>query len=577
MSRLSERRNGSPGRGIKQRAAEKSSCKVCHRPMKGWGSEGTCQSCLLLLPMPGMWDANEPPSEEEIAARLPRFDILEPLGRGALGTVYKATDGVLGRAVAIKLMKANPINPEFGARFLREAAVMAKLNHPNIVTVYDYGSEDDLHYLVMEWMEGGTLEDEGVGQRKLEPSRAFTIFDQICDALQYAHQQGVVHRDVKPSNILLDRNGNAKLSDFGLVKGMLHDEFREASLTRSNMSVGTPLYMAPEQMKGSAKVDHRADIYSAGAVLYEMLSSESAKDRSAKAASAKGVPTLVGAVIDRALDASPDARYERISEFKTNVSRRRSAVKNWTLSLAITAVGILLAALVWVIVSREMSARSEASRGYSENARKGLPLGRFDEVFDPAQWLSLADYRFENGWKEQEGNQIDLSSAGSAEVRDGRVELQTIDDGAAVVLSREDGSSLYGLALNLRFLVESYLGREEVSNPLFSLTLPSDEGAQLALKEPRWGAGIPAVFVGNGEPLAPPGVVAPVLTTKAWHELWLVLDEDHYRLWVNGDPVYHTRMARATELWTDFGEEEAELWVGGFTGVVDHVRVLEKR
>ena len=294
--------------------------------MKGRGIEGTCQRCLLLQPLPGMWDPNEPPTEEEISARLPRFDIQEPLGRGALGTVYKATDSVLGRAVAIKLMKANPINPEFGARFLREAAVMAKLSHPNIVTVYDYGSEDDLHYLVMEWMEGGTLEDEGVGQRKLAAGRALTIFDQICDALQYAHQQGVVHRDVKPSNILLDRNGNAKLSDFGLVKGMLHDEFREASLTKSNMSVGTPLYMAPEQMKGSSKVDHRADIYSAGAVLYEMLSSQSAKDRSAKAASAKGVPPLVGAAIDRSHHA--DIRRKHGRDCRSADSRTSSNLDN---------------------------------------------------------------------------------------------------------------------------------------------------------------------------------------------------------------------------------------------------------
>ena len=198
---------------------ESQRCDVCGEPLKGQGVEGTCQSCLLVQPLSALWDPREPPSAEEIATLLPRFEIHDMLGRGALGIVYLATDTQLKRSVAIKAMAANPDNPEFAQRFAREASVMARLNHPHIVTVHDYGTADTLHFLVMEWMEGGTLEDEMGDKRKLPPSRAVDVTGQICDALQYAHSEGVIHRDVKPGNILLDRNGTAKLSDFGLVKG----------------------------------------------------------------------------------------------------------------------------------------------------------------------------------------------------------------------------------------------------------------------------------------------------------------------------------------------------------------------
>ena len=191
--------------------------------------------------------------------------------------------------------------------------------------------------------------------------------------------------------------------------------------------------------------------------------------------------------------------------------------------------------------------------------------------------MSLADYSFDNGWKESKGNQIDLASEGGTEWDNGKIHLRAINDGAAVVLSRMGEDSLDGLALNLRFLVEEYLGRENVSNPLLSVSLPDHAGAQITLQEPRWGAGLPTVFVGNGEHLAPPGVIAHALATRVWQDLWLVLEEERCRLWLNGDPVYHTELTNALEPWERFGEEEAELWVGGFAGSVDHVRIWEKR
>jgi serine/threonine protein kinase len=205
-----------------------------------------------------------------IGKSLGSYQILEQLGEGGMATVYKAFDTSVERDVAIKVMRTDQVVGGFEkqtlTRFKREAKALAKLNHPNIVTVYDFGQFEDLPYLVMEYMLGGTLKEKLT--TKLPWQKAFTLLLPIANALGYAHSQGILHRDVKPSNILITPSGEPLLSDFGIAK--ILDLTDGSTVTLDGVGVGTPEYMAPEQGIGK-KVDSRADIYSLGVVLYEAI------------------------------------------------------------------------------------------------------------------------------------------------------------------------------------------------------------------------------------------------------------------------------------------------------------------
>ncbi|KPV48622.1 hypothetical protein SE17_37080, partial [Kouleothrix aurantiaca] len=197
------------------------------------------------------------------------YRVLEQLGVGGMATVYKAYHAVMDRYVAIKVLPDNLArDPAFRTRFEREARTIARLEHRHILPVYDVAEDDGIPYLVMRFTDGGDLSGLIAGGT-LSISRAAALVAQVADALDYAHRQGVIHRDVKPANVLIGRDGDALLSDFGIAK--IYSEAQQ--LTSDGMMVGTPAYIAPEQLKGQA-VHARTDIYSLGVVLYQALTGE---------------------------------------------------------------------------------------------------------------------------------------------------------------------------------------------------------------------------------------------------------------------------------------------------------------
>lgn len=200
--------------------------------------------------------------------RIGRFDILEKLGEGAMGTVYRALDPLIERTVAIKTIPLNLPEEEkrlFEDRFLREAKSAGKLSHPNIVTIYDVGETDDFAYIAMEYLDGPSLREILREHGPLPFELALDTALQMADALAFAHDHGIVHRDIKPPNVIVDsKRGTVKLTDFGIAHLMSNTE------TRAGMLLGSPRYMSPEQVQGQP-VDGRSDIFSLGVVLYEML------------------------------------------------------------------------------------------------------------------------------------------------------------------------------------------------------------------------------------------------------------------------------------------------------------------
>ena len=216
-----------------------------------------------------------PPSLEELGRRFPQLEIIALIGRGGMGAVYKARQRELDRVVALKFLPPGVgEDTVFAERFTREAKALARLNHPGIVTIHDFGRAEGLYYFVMEFVDGVNLRQLLAGGR-VSPREALAIVQEICDALQYAHDQGIVNRDIKPENILLDRRGRVKVADFGVARILATDaasvsetgaarsgeiSHARAVLTEKGKVLGTPAYMAPEQVKHPDEVDHRADI-----------------------------------------------------------------------------------------------------------------------------------------------------------------------------------------------------------------------------------------------------------------------------------------------------------------------------
>jgi len=268
-----------------------------------------------------------PPKPDELSVVFPQLEILELIGQGGMGAVYKVRQKHLDRIVALKVLPPElGQDPHFVDRFTREAQALARLNHPSIVSVYDFGRAIDYCYIIMEYVDGANLRQvQQTG--KLSPQQALQIVPLLCDALQYAHDEGVVHRDIKPANILMDKRGRVKIADFGLAKLQASDPTVE-SLTGSNQVVGTWQYMAPEQVEKSKDVDHRADIYSLGVVFYEMLTGELPLGRFEPPSKRMvQIDLRLDEVVLKTLEKDPQRRYQQANEMKSAVEDYSSATR----------------------------------------------------------------------------------------------------------------------------------------------------------------------------------------------------------------------------------------------------------
>ena len=303
-----------------------------------------------------------------IGKTLGPYQILEKIGRGGMATVYKAYQPALDRYVAVKVLPAHLAEaPGFAQRFQREAKAVAKLEHPNILPIHDFGQQEEHTYLVMRYVEGGTLED--IMGKPIPLERVTPLLVQMAEALDYAHERGVVHRDVKPSNILLDPDGRPFLTDFGVARIMEATQ----QLTGTGVGVGTPAYMSPEQGQGR-KVDRRSDVYSLGVVLYEMMTGEVPYQAETPIAVVlkhindplplprkvnPAIPEAVERVILKAMAKSPEDRFQTAREMARAIDAALREARSAERPKVVEAQG-----------PAESSA--EASRGLSLEATKRL-------------------------------------------------------------------------------------------------------------------------------------------------------------------------------------------------------------
>src|SRR6266513_1171221 len=269
---------------------------------------------------------------------LGRYQLERVLGKGAMGIVYEALDPKLHRKVAIKTILISQLDEEtakdFSMLFVREAHAVARLNHPNIVQVYDFGEEGDMAYLVMEFIRGDELKSTLSTGRQFDRKECVRIMCELLDALEFAHEAGVVHRDIKPANVMLDSQGRAKLTDFGVAR-VTDSDRTHAERTQAGTVVGTPAYMSPEQIQGQ-RIDRRTDIFSAGVILYQFLTGQKPFTGEGAWTVAKKIvqedppmPSSINValspefdrVVAKALAKDPDQRFATAREFSQALKR----------------------------------------------------------------------------------------------------------------------------------------------------------------------------------------------------------------------------------------------------------------
>lgn len=268
-------------------------------------------------PLTGDPHAWQPPGPEALQALLHGYEVQQFIARGGMGAVYRGLQTSLGRQVAIKILPSElrDADPHYAARFKQEARAMAQLNHPAIVSVYDFGEmPDGTFYFIMEFIEGTDVGQMVARHERLASAHAMAITAHVCDALQYAHERGIVHRDIKPANIMVGFDGRVKVADFGLAKSIRQVD---TGLTLSGFVMGTPHFVAPEAMIMGVSVDHRADIYAVGVMLYQMLTGKVPQGLfEMPSLQVPGLDPRYDAIVSSAMRENRDHRYQHIIEMR---------------------------------------------------------------------------------------------------------------------------------------------------------------------------------------------------------------------------------------------------------------------
>lgn len=407
----------------------------------------------------------------------PQLEIIELIGHGGMGSVFKVRQPKLDRYVALKILSPHlAATAAFSARFAREGKLLARLSHPNIVSVYDYGQAEGLYYLILEYVEGVNLR-QAMRERRFSPEQALAIVPKICDALQYAHDEGILHRDIKPENILLDTKGRVKITDFGIASVSvarwnadeasasmenpfpLDADSDEVKLTLTGQILGTPSYMAPEQMDDPNHVDHRADIYSLGVVFYELLTGELPRGRFPLPSEKTPVDGSVDEIVLKALEREREKRYQSAEELKTQIetmtgefaalrqevqelsnakspekhATNSAAYGSWALSFLTLAVLALVLAMVLIVpqrtklipLERDVAlAESDVNRFQKiidENQRKFDALGENTETempdFNPKALALQAKRKVDDRWMRQKRDVLEKAQHASTEAK----------------------------------------------------------------------------------------------------------------------------------------------------------------
>jgi tetratricopeptide (TPR) repeat protein/predicted Ser/Thr protein kinase len=429
-------------------------CPECGAVLPSGVLQGLCPACLLKQGTATPAVPFEPPSVEEIKRLFPQLEIIGLLGKGGMGAVYKARQPALDRFVALKILPPTAAEgPGFSERFSREARALARLNHANIVAVHDFGRVDGFAFFVMEYVDGLNLRQlEQAG--RLSPREALQIVPQICAALQFAHDEGIVHRDIKPENILIDKKGRVKIADFGIAKIMGHEA--GVGVTETKHTIGTPHYMAPEQVEKPETVDHRADIYSLGVVFYEMLTGELPLGKFAPPSRKVEVDVRLDEVVLHALEKEPERRYQQANEVKTDVetigasthkakTMNTQTVKPLWYQFAVRAIwaflglAILFVALVvgWYFMAKERSP-ARITSGADAVAQEGWQLWQ-------ARQLDKAIEKFKEAVKLAPGNANAWNGLGWASFNSGKAQEAEEAFQKAVALEPNHPAALNGL------------------------------------------------------------------------------------------------------------------------------------
>ena len=320
-------------------------CPRCGSSLS-YAIKGLCPRCIVsenLHENIQALDSEKPSAQfkaleiEELSAELPEIEFENLIGQGGMGAVYKGRQVALERNVAVKVLLVDDSeNPEFTERFRIEAQALARLSHPNIVSVFEVGERENFVYLVMEYVSGTDLA-QLIESGSIESKQSLNLVIQICQALQYSHDAGVIHRDIKPANILVDHDGNVRIADFGLAKLL---DIDNGLLTVEGERLGTPLYMAPEQRTGLENVDQRADIYSLGVVFYEMLTGHlpSGKVDPPSRRSRRPISSRIDPVIMKSMEPEPERRFQSAHEVASLVAKIQAGRSPWKAAIIVTAI-----------------------------------------------------------------------------------------------------------------------------------------------------------------------------------------------------------------------------------------------